>query len=291
MSVCELCPRRCGVNREAGELGFCGQGATMRIARAALHPFEEPSISGSRGSGTVFFVGCTLRCVYCQNRAISRSETAGRAISEEELAGILLELQEKGAHNINFVTPTHFTDPILRVLHSVKERLRIPVVWNTSGYERTETLRRLEGLVDVYLPDFKYAEEASAQRYSLAPGYPEVALGAIAEMVRQTGTPLFDGEGMLLRGTVVRHLILPGHRKESIAALRALADAVSPHEILLSLMSQYTPEFATDSPYRNLHRRLTSFEYDSVLREAQALGFSGYMQERSSAKTDYTPNF
>lgn len=291
MNGCELCPRRCGANRGAGELGFCGQGSVMRIARAALHPFEEPCISGTKGSGTVFFVGCTLRCEYCQNRAISRSEAAGREIRARELGEILLDLQERGAHNVNFVTPTHFTDGIIETLNLIKDRLRIPVVWNTSGYERAETLKRLCGLVDIYLPDFKYAFEELGARYSLAPDYAETAAEAIKEMVRQTGAPQFDGDGMLKKGVIVRHLVLPAHRRESAEALRRLSETVNPQEILLSLMSQYTPEFALDSPHKNLHRRLTSFEYEAVVAEAEALGFSGYMQGRSSAKTEYTPDF
>ena len=291
MSVCEICPRRCGVDREAGELGFCGQGGTARIARAALHPYEEPCISGTRGSGTVFFVGCTLHCIYCQNRAISRSESAGRAVGPEELGGIFLSLQEQGAHNVNLVTPTHFTEPIIRALESVKGRLTVPVVWNTSGYERVETLRRLCGLVDIYMPDFKYGDARLADAYSMAPDYAEVALSAIREMHRQIGSPRFGEDGMLRSGILVRHLVLPGHRKESMEALGRLAKAIPPEDILLSLMSQYTPEFAKDSPYKNLHRRVTTFEYEAVLAEAERLGLRGYMQARTSARTDYTPDF
>ncbi len=291
MSGCELCPRRCGIDRTAGKVGFCGQGNSMRIARAALHPFEEPSISGTHGSGTVFFVGCTLRCVYCQNRAISRSETVGREVSPEELGEMLLDLQKQGAHNINFVTPTHFTDKILETLQRIKAELTIPVVWNTSGYERVETLKRLRGFVDIYLPDFKYASGELGERYSSASDYSEVALAAIKEMAEQAGVPRFDEDGLLSQGVIVRHLVLPGHRTESIEALRRLSEAVHPNHILLSLMSQYTPEFATDSPHKNLHRKLTSFEYDAVLAEAQRLGFSGYMQARSSATREYTPEF
>lgn len=288
---CELCPRRCGADRASGEVGFCRQGADLRISRAALHPYEEPCISGDRGSGTVFFVGCTLRCLYCQNREISRSNTAGRVLTPEELGKILLDLQEKGAHNVNFVTPTHFTDQILASLATVKDRLQIPVVWNTSGYERIETLQSLEGWVDVYMPDLKYGSGELGEKYSAAPDYTERALSAIEEMVRQTGAPLFDGDGMLRRGVLVRHLVLPSHREDSIRLLRMLAERVDPQRILLSLMSQYTPDFAMDTPYKNLHRRLTSFEYQSVMKEAEALGFQGYMQARSSAQKAYTPDF
>ncbi len=291
MRSCEWCPRRCGADRSMGERGFCGQGGEIRIARAALHPYEEPCISGTRGSGTVFFVGCTLGCVYCQNREISRSVKSGRAVSSAELGEILLSLQAEGAHNVNLVTPTHFTEGILEALEAVKSRLRIPVVWNTSGYERVETLRRLEGLVEIYMPDWKYASSELAADYSAAPDYPETVRAAIREMVRQTGAPRMGEDGLLRSGVMVRHLVLPAHREDSIAVLRALSETVAPSEILLSLMSQYTPEFSMDSPHKNLHRRLTTFEYQSVMREAERLGFEGYMQARTSAKTDYTPDF
>ena len=212
-------------------------------------------------------------------------------MSPEELGRIALDLQEEGAHNINFVTPTHFTDGIIEALEGIKGRLSVPVVWNTSGYERVETLQRLEGLVDIYLPDFKYSSSETGGRYSMSPDYSEVAPRAIAEMVRQTGAPVWNEEGLLQRGVIVRHLVLPGHRAESVETLRRLSETVSPKDILLSLMSQYTPEFAADSPYKNLHRRVTSFEYGSVLAEAERLGFAGYMQARASAKRDYTPDF
>jgi putative pyruvate formate lyase activating enzyme len=212
-------------------------------------------------------------------------------VSPQELGEILLSLQEQGAHNINFVTPTHFTDGILETLALVRDRLKIPVVWNTSVYERVETLRRLEGVVDIYMPDLKYGTEELGKRYSMAPDYAEAALAAIEEMARQAGRPVFDGEGMLLRGVLVRHLVLPSHREDSISVLRALAERVGTQSVLLSLMSQYTPDFAMDTPYGNLHRRLTTFEYQSVMREAERLGFEGFMQGRSSAKTDFTPDF
>lgn len=283
----------CGADREAGEYGFCGQGAQMRVARADLHMFEEPPISGSKGSGTVFFSGCSLRCVFCQNMAISRGKEKdiGREVSVSELCEIFFSLKEKGAHNINLVTPTHFADKIAKALLRVKPELSIPVVYNSSGYERVETLKMLEGLVDIYMPDFKYGASECAQRYSSAPDYVEVASLAISEMLRQTGEPKFDSDGMLLRGTLVRHLVLPSHRKDSMLALERLAKILAPDKILLSVMSQYTPEFALDCPYKNLHRRVTSFEYDSIIEYAEKLGFSGFTQSRASASSVYTPDF
>ena len=290
MASCNLCPRACGADRSRGERGACGAGADMRVARVSLHAFEEPCISGTRGSGTIFFSGCSLGCVFCQNRSISRA-AVGQVMDGHALGEAMLSLQEKGAHNINLVTATHFADRVAEALSDVKPRLHIPVVYNTSGYERIETLRMLEGLVDVYLPDFKYASGELAARYSSAPDYPDVAARAIAEMYRQSGSVCFDENGMILRGTVVRVLVLPSHRADAMAVLRRLADTVPPSGIRLSLMSQYTPEFATDTPYRELHRRVTRFEYESVTEEAIRLGFDGYMQERSSASSRYTPNF
>ena len=291
MALCTLCPRRCRADRASGERGICGQGNEIRIARAALHPYEEPCISGTRGSGTVFFVGCTLRCAFCQNRSISREDTAGRTVTPRQLADLFLELEAQGAHNINLVTATHFTPAVVEALSLVRARLSIPVVWNTSGYERVETLRMLSGLVDIYLPDFKYASSDTAARYSAAPDYPAVASAALSEMFRQTGACSFDENGMMQKGVLVRHLVLPANRRDSMAVLETLAALLPVGEIRLSLMSQYTPEFATDSPHRELHRRLTAFEYDSVLQRAVELGFDGYMQGRSSASARFTPSF
>ena len=290
MATCELCPRMCGADRENGERGICGANADVRVARVSLHAFEEPCISGTRGSGTIFFSGCSLGCIFCQNRAISR-EAAGKIMDRRALGEAMLALQKAGAHNINLVTATHFADRVAEVLSDVKPLLHIPVVYNTSGYERVETLRMLEGLVDVYLPDFKYASRALAEKYSSAPDYPEVAARAIAEMHRQTGPVILDGDGMIVRGTVVRLLVLPSHRADAMAVLDRLATAVPPNEVRLSLMSQYTPEFALDTPHRELHRRVTRFEYESVIAHALGLGFDGYTQERSSATAAYTPSF
>lgn len=291
MSECRLCPRNCGADRSQGALGFCASGSEVTVAKSGLHFFEEPCISGSRGSGTVFFCGCSLRCVYCQNRSISRSSETGRVLCEQDLGELFLSLQQEGAHNLNLVTPTHFADTIARTLRKVRSQLHIPVVWNTSGYERVETLQSLEDLVDIYLTDFKYASPALSTAYSSAPDYAEKAVPALAEMVRQTGSVRKGRDGLLRSGVLVRHLILPGHRHDSMAVLRLVADTVSPSEILLSLMRQYTPDFARDTTYPNLHRRLTSFEYESVADYAETLGFEGYRQGRESAAAEYTPNF
>ena len=291
MEKCMLCPRLCGVDRASGAVGFCGQDANIRIARAALHPFEEPPISGTRGSGTVFFVGCSLRCCFCQNRVISRAERIGRVITPEVLAEIFLSLEAQGAHNINLVTPTHFADGVIAALTLARPKLSVPVVYNTSGYERVETLRRLEGLVDVYLPDFKYVLGELSERYSAAPDYAEVASAAVLEMFRQVGRYDIGKDGLMRRGMIVRHLVLPKGRQDSMAVLDRLAELFDPSDILLSLMSQYTPEFSMDSPYAELHRRVTTFEYQSVVDHAHALGFDGFIQEKSSATAAYTPDF
>lgn len=291
MSGCTLCPRLCGADRTLGELGMCGQNDGIRICRAAPHMFEEPPISGERGSGTVFFAGCSLGCVYCQNRDISRGKDLGREVSPRELADIFFKLRDEGVHNINLVTATHFADKVRLALEIAKPTLGIPVVYNTSGYERVETLVSLNGLIDIYLPDLKYASDELAKKYSSAPDYPSVAEKALSEMYGQVGKFEYGADGMLKKGVVVRHLVLPGARKDSMKALDMLAATLPPSEILLSLMSQYTPEFALDTPYKELHRRVTTFEYNAVLQHALSLGFDGFMQERSSATKIYTPEF
>ena len=287
--LCNQCPRKCNVDRSRA-LGFCGVPEGFRVARVALHAWEEPVISGERGSGTVFFCGCNLRCVFCQNREVSRA-TLGRELSAEELAAKLLRLQEQGAHNLNLVTPTPYARQLIPLLKALKPRLSIPVVYNCGGYEDVETLRALEGLVDVWLPDFKYFDADLAKRYSAAPDYFPVALDALREMLRQCPTRAFAKDGTLARGVIVRHLVLPSHRADSIALLEALAREFGSDAFLLSLMSQYTPTFAKDAPDPALHRRLTSFEYEKVLDTATRLGFDGFRQSRSSAPELYSPDF
>ena len=290
MSICSICPRACGVDREHHS-GFCASPELTAVSRVSLHMWEEPSVSGERGSGTVFFSGCNLRCVFCQNKAISRGDTNAELYGVDALAELFLRVEDMGAHNINLVTPTHFTVPISKALEKIKPRISIPVVYNSSGYELTRSLKMLDGLVDVYLPDFKYASAELAQKYSSAPDYPDIARAALAEMYRQTGAVSFDTDGMIKCGVIVRHLVLPSHRKDSIAVLDSLAELLPIKDIRLSLMSQYTPEYAQDCAYRELHRRVTSFEYNSVLDHALALGFEGYFQHRSSATASYTPDF
>lgn len=295
MSACFSCPRRCGADRALGHTGFCQESDTLRVARIAPHHFEEPPISGTRGSGTVFFSGCPLRCVFCQNRDISRRGGKGREISDSELEQEILSLQDAGVHNVNLVTATHFVHRVAPILRRMKEsgQLRIPVVYNSSGYESTDTLRLLDGVVDIYLPDLKYFSSELSQKYSSAPDYFEVASAALLEMLRQTGKYEYcqNEPEILKKGLVVRHLVLPGCREDSIKVLEELSRLLQKEDILLSLMSQYTPEFALDTPYKNLHRRLTSFEYASVVKKAQELGFDGFIQSKESASAKFTPDF
>ncbi len=291
MSKCYLCPRECGADRDAGQRGACGELSEIRVARYSLHTWEEPPISGERGSGTIFFSGCPLRCEFCQNRAISHSDLGSRPISVEELTRMMLELEDMGAENINLVTPTHFADKIAKALSEVKSRLSIPVVYNTSAYEKVSTLSLLDGLIDIYLPDFKYFSEDVARKYSHASDYRAHAESAIIEMHRQVGENTFDERGVMRRGMIVRHLVLPSNRADSKLVLERLAQILDPNTTLLSLMSQYTPKFAKDSQYTELHRKITTFEYESVLKFADKLGFSGYRQSRSSATEDFTPSF
>ena len=286
---CLQCPRQCAVDRES-TLGYCLAPWHFTVSRASLHMWEEPSVSGTRGSGTIFFSGCNLRCVYCQNRDISHA-AVGKLLDGNGLAALFFKLRDAGAHNINLVTPTPYAFQLADVLERVKPSLGIPIVYNCGGYESVETLKRLDGLVDVYLPDLKYFDAALAARYSDAPDYFPIALSALREMLRQAGKPQLDGDGIIGRGVIVRHLVLPSHRSDSIALLGRLATEFGTSAFLLSLMSQYTPDFAQNTPYPALHRRVTSFEYNSVLSHAQALGFDGYFQSRTAATPDFTPDF
>lgn len=290
LTRCTLCPRQCAADRSRAP-GRCGAGMLPRLARAALHRWEEPCLSGSdpeRGSGTVFFSGCPLGCVFCQNAVISR-ENFGREVTVPRLAAILLELQEKGAWNINLVSAAQYIPQTAKALELVKGRLSIPVVYNSGGYEKVESLRLLEGLVDVYLPDLKFMDPALAEACAAAPDYFAAASAAIPEMFRQTGPLRLGEDGMLRRGVMVRHLVLPGQRRDSERLLRWLAGTLPVEEIYLSLMSQYTPY--RPMPVKALNRRVATFEYNWVREIAQELGFSGYGQERTSAKEEYTPPF
>lgn len=257
------------------------------------HHWEEPCISGKNGSGAIFFSGCTLKCVYCQNAPISHGRF-GADISDERFAEICFELKAKGVHNLNLVTPDAYIERIAPILQSIKGKLALPIVVNCGGYLSERQLSLLDGVADVYLPDFKYADGTLAGSLSAAADYPEVAERAIVEMVRQTGKPTFDSDRMLVKGTLVRHLVLPGYRKNSIALLERLAERFRQDEIMVSLMAQYTPpsEGATDGALEgSLNRRLTAFEYRSVADKLAEVGFDGYLQERGSAEKSYTPSF
>ncbi|MBS6235863.1 MAG: radical SAM protein [Clostridiales bacterium] len=278
----------CGARRDAKRgNGYCRMGAMPVVARAALHFWEEPCISGTKGSGTVFFTGCSLQCVFCQNEQISVRREVGRALTARELSDVFFRLIEQGAHNINLVNPTHFASGIAEALRF--RPLPVPVVYNSGGYERAETLRMLEGLISIYLPDYKYRDSALSQRLSGAADYPEHAAEAILEMVRQTGPASFDGDGMLQRGTIVRHLILPGHTRNSIEVLDWLKENL-PEGTLVSLMAQYVP-CGRAADYPEIDRRITKREYEKVQQHLFALGLDGYVQERKSAKKDFIPPF
>lgn len=292
LSDCTLCPRECHINRNAGEIGYCGQTAWLMAARAALHFWEEPCLSGTNGSGAVFFSGCNLHCVYCQNRNIAQGQ-AGRRITPDRLSDIFLELQEKGAHNINLVTPAHFVPQIITALKSAKKQgLSLPVVYNTSSYEKTETLKSLEGLIDIYLPDLKYCDAALGREYSHAPDYFETAAKAIAEMVRQVGAPVFeDGEDSLMkRGVIVRHLLLPGCGRDSRRILRYLHDTFK-NDIYVSIMNQYTP-LSQVSGVPRLNRRISAGEYRRIVDYAIRIGMeNGFIQEGETASESFIPAF
>ncbi|MCD8328751.1 MAG: 4Fe-4S cluster-binding domain-containing protein [Ruminococcus sp.] len=262
-------------------------GEKITAAKAYLHPFEEPPISGTRGSGAVFFSGCNLSCVFCQNEEISHN-CKGQEITPERLADIFLSLEQKGAHNINLVTPSHFTFPVLKALDIAKRTLTIPIVFNSSGYESVSTLKLWEGYVDIYLPDFKYVSSALSKKYSNAPDYFEFASSSILEMLRQVGDLEYNSEGILKKGLVIRHLILPNCYKDSIEVSRWISSNLS-GDFLVSIMSQYTPNAKVSGT--ELDRRVSTFEYKKVLEEARALNLNGFMQQRDSAQSSFTPDF
>lgn len=285
---CELCPRRCGADRTRNP-GRCGAGALAKVARAAKHAWEEPCISGSRGSGTVFFSGCELGCVFCQNREISRGNF-GKELTEAQLAAVFLRLQAQGVHNINMVTPLQYTPQILGALEQAKPDLTLPVVVNCGGYARVETLGQWQGAADIWLPDLKYYSSELAGKYSAAEDYFDWASKAILEMHRQQPKLEWNEDGTLRRGLIVRHLILPGAWKDSLRLLEWLDSALPKDGFLLSLMRQYTPTEVCRE-YPELRRRLTTFEYQKVVDRASQMGFRGFTQEASSAKAEYTPPF
>ena len=291
-SRCALCPRRCGADRAAGQAGYCGAAGALKAARAALHFWEEPCISGTRGSGTVFFAGCALKCCYCQNYTLS-AECFGLEISTGRLADIFLELQAQGAHNINLVTPGQWRPWITAALDDARARgLRLPIVCNTGGYETVESVRAWQGYIDIWLADLKYVSPALSARLSAAPDYFAVAKPAIEAMLAQAGRPVYDADGILQRGVVLRHLALPGQVEDSFAVLDQMAawNDADPGCFVPSLMSQYTPFYKAKEA--GIGRRITTYEYRRVVNYAVDKGLgAGYMQQRSSAKEEYTPAF
>lgn len=288
---CNLCPRACNVDRGGGARGYCGESDIVRVARTSLHQWEEPCITGKYGSGTVFFSGCSLKCIFCQNHNIADG-SVGQAFTVEELAEAFLRLQENRASNINLVTAGHFVKQVAEALVKAKERgLTVPVVYNSSAYETVESLQKLRGLVDVYLPDCKYHSEEIAGNYAGAPDYFKIATAAIGEMVKQVGEPVFDEKtGNMIKGVIVRHLVLPGHTKDSMEILKYLHEAYG-NRIYVSIMNQYTPVIHQDD-YPNLNRCVTKREYRKVLDYALSVGMeNAFFQEGQTAKESFIPNF
>lgn len=292
-SPCNLCPRECHVDRKSGRTGFCLEDDRIYVARAALHMWEEPCISGLNGSGTVFFSGCNLRCVYCQNHEIAAGKR-GKQISTGRLAEIFIELQEKGAANINLVTPDHYADKVAKaVLMARKNGLTVPIVYNCSGYTKREVIRNLSGIVDVFLTDFKYMDSELAAKLSSAPDYPTVAQRALAEMVDITHNAIFDRQGMMQKGVIVRHLLLPGHKQNAKDVIRYVYETYG-DSVYISLMNQYTPcagiKLRTDQ--QELYRKVTKREYDAVVDYAIGLGVkNAFIQEGDTAKESFVPEF
>ncbi len=285
ISKCKICPRECNANRNE-KAGYCGGKDKATVVKSTLHFYEEPCISGTRGSGAVFFGGCPLKCVYCQNKEISRP-SFDFGLNANELCDLFVSLQDRGAHNVNLVTAGHFLHVVIPALEKAKKKVKIPFVYNTSAYEKVDAIRRLDGLIDVYLPDYKYASTLTAKRYSSAPDYPHIATMAIQEMLRQQPKCIIEN-GLMQNGVIIRHLVLPLHRLESIKAVNEIATKFS--GAMISLMRQYTPDFY-DGELENLKRKVTNFEYNSVLAEVNRLAISGYMQLSQSASAEFTPNF
>lgn len=287
---CLLCPRKCGINRSTGQTGVCGVSSEIKVARAALHYWEEPCISGKRGSGAVFFSGCSLYCVFCQNREISDGK-AGKVISKERLSDIFMELADKGANNINLVTPGQYIPDIVWAVNDAKSRgMKLPIIYNTSGYENVTDLKLLEGIVDVYLPDFKYMDSTLSARYSRAKDYPSVAKQALSEMVRQQPDVVIDdATGLIQKGVIVRQLLLPGHVNDAKAVLKYLYDTYHNH-VYISMMSQFTPIALKDYP--EINRTVTRREYERLVDYALEIGITNaFIQEGDVAKDSFIPAF
>ena len=288
-NTCSLCPRNCGIDRTKS-VGYCKSHDTVKIARVGLHEWEEPCLSYGKGSGTIFFSGCNLGCVYCQNNEIS-AHLHGKEITVETLADEMLKLQDMGAVNINFVTPTHYADKIVMALDLVKSKLHVPTIYNCGGYENVETLKKFCGYIDIYLPDLKYYSPEISKKYSGCSDYFDVAISAIEEMARQTGEPCFDEEGHMKKGTMVRHLVLPSLYKDGIEAFSNLVKRVDPRQIAVSIMCQYFPTHKAKE-YPEINRTTTTFEYMKVVNFVKTLGFeTGFMQDKASAKKEYVPVF
>ncbi|MBQ8325768.1 MAG: radical SAM protein [Lachnospiraceae bacterium] len=286
---CILCPRECGVNRYE-KTGACKVGAMLKVSRAALHMWEEPCISGTEGSGTIFFSGCNMGCVYCQNIAISTGKR-GKEVFIDELADMMLDLMGQGANNINLVTPSHYVPSIVPAIKLAKSKgMNLPIVYNTSAYEKVETLKLLEGLIDIYLPDFKYLDSESGKKYSYTPDYPEVAKKAIAEMVRQVPKVEFDEKGIMQKGVIVRHLLLPGHLREAKHIVGYLHETYG-DQIYISLMSQYTP-MSDFEKYPNLNEKVKKRNYDKLIDYAVSIGVEqAFIQEGDVASESFIPEF
>lgn len=287
---CLLCQRKCGINRRTGQTGVCGVSSEIKVARAALHYWEEPCISGKRGSGAVFFSGCSLHCVFCQNREISDGK-AGKLISKERLSDIFMELADKGANNINLVTPGQYIPDIVWAVNDAKSRgMKLPIIYNTSGYENVTELKLLEGIVDVYLPDFKYMDSTLSARYSRAKDYPSVAKQALSEMVRQQPDVVIDdATGLIQKGVIVRQLLLPGHVNDAKAVLKYLYDTYHDH-VYISMMSQFTPIALRDYP--EINRTVTRREYERLVDYALEIGITNaFIQEGDVAKDSFIPAF
>lgn len=285
--ICTVCPRHCGVIREASVgKGFCKMGENAIVARAAKHMWEEPCISGTRGSGTVFFSGCVLKCVFCQNYKIS-TQNFGKELTPQQLADCYKRLEQQGVHNINLVNPTHFLNAVIESLNIY--RPAVPVVYNCGGYESVESLKKLEGYIDIYLPDFKYADNTVAEKYSRVNNYHETAVAAIAEMLRQQPQNIYDNNGIMEKGVIVRHLILPSNTKNSIAALNSLHNHFG-SRLTVSLMAQYIPCGIAEQ-YPEINRKITRREYQKVFNCLTELDFDGFAQELNSAKSTYIPDF
>jgi len=289
LEKCSVCPRQCKVNRLNGKLGDCKTGDKIEISLVSLHMFEEPCISGENGSGTIFFSHCNLHCLYCQNYEISQNINKGKEITIEELANIMIQQQKKGAHNINLVTPTMYAYHIKEAIKIAKEKgLNIPIIYNSNGYESLETLKELEGFIDVYLPDLKYYSDEIAVKYSKAPNYFEIATKAILEMIKQVGAPIFDENGMIIKGVMIRHLVLPNHIQNTKHILKWIKENI-PEEIYINVMAQYFPTYKAKEDDL-INRKLTKKEYKEIEEYFYLLDFkNGYMQELGEHEEEYVP--